>query len=119
MLRTAQKLTLGSSRYFARDAVAPPQASVVNYSYFVPRNTRGNLPVYTDVRNGGTRYQILIRNIDGNANILANDLATSLFEKGSPEASRIKMDIVRSKNLIISGGRWRSHVVEWLKEKGF
>ena len=48
------------------------------YPYFVPRNTRGNLPVYTDVRNGGTRYLVLVRNIDGNASV-STYLAQSEF----------------------------------------
>ncbi len=39
--------------------------------YFVPRNTRGNLPVYTDVRNAGSRHLVLIRNIEGNATVRA------------------------------------------------
>jgi hypothetical protein len=40
-----------------------------SHPYFVPRNTRGNLPVYTDVRNGGSRYLVLVRNVDGNVNV--------------------------------------------------
>ena len=38
-------------------------------AYFVPRNSQGNLPVYTDVRNNGGRYFVLVRNIDGNAEV--------------------------------------------------
>lgn len=37
--------------------------------YFVRRNTKGSIPVYTDIRNGGTRYQVLIRNVEGNADV--------------------------------------------------
>lgn len=48
------------------ESLRPPSTQ---YSYFVPRNTRGNLPVYTDVRNGGTRYLVMIRNVDGNTNV--------------------------------------------------
>lgn len=35
--------------------------------YVVPRNTKGKLPVYTDIRNGGTRKLLLIRNVEGDA----------------------------------------------------
>lgn len=51
--------------------------------------------------------------------LLAKDLSTTLFERDSPEASRLKIEIVRSKNLIISGGHWKNDVMEWLKKKGF
>ncbi|PFH50061.1 hypothetical protein AMATHDRAFT_125960, partial [Amanita thiersii Skay4041] len=91
----------------------------VQYPYFVPRNTRGNLPVYTDIRNAGSRYITLIRNVDGNATSLAKDLAYSLFEPNSPELQRIKVDIVRGKHLVITGGDWKHQIVDWLKKKGF
>ncbi|KAF9458650.1 mitochondrial large subunit ribosomal protein-domain-containing protein [Collybia nuda] len=100
-------------------AVDPSQPRTVQYPYFVPRNTRGNLPVYTDVRNGGTRYLVTIRNVDGNANLLAKDLSMSLFQQNSSEATRLKIEIVRSKNLIISGGHWKNDIMEWLQKKGF
>jgi len=47
-------------------------AAALNHSarpYFVPRNTRGNIPVYSDVRNAGGRYLVLIRNIEGNVSV--------------------------------------------------
>jgi len=88
-------------------------------AYFVPRNSRGNLPVYTDVRNNGDRHFVIVRNVDGSAEVLAKDLEISLFAGGSEESARIKIQTVRSKDLIISGGRWKNHVVEWLKAKGF
>lgn len=71
-LRTlAVPLPLRTLRHYTQAAVAVEslQPPAIRYPYFVPRNTRGNLPVYTDVRNGGTRYLVMIRNIDGNANV--------------------------------------------------
>ncbi|KAF5387041.1 hypothetical protein D9615_001656 [Tricholomella constricta] len=113
-------------RCFAHRAVvsatapnAAPMPVSVKFPYFIPRNTRGNLPVYTDVRNGGSRYLVLVRNVDGNVDRLAKELRTKLFPKDSPEASRLNIEIVRSKNLVITGGRWKNDVVEFLKEKGF
>jgi len=88
-------------------------------AYFVPRNSRGNLPVYTDVRNNGARHFVLVRNIDGSAEVLAKDLENSLFANESENRARIKIQTIRSKDLIISGGRWKNHVIEWLKAKGF
>ncbi|KAM6500659.1 Ribosomal protein L49/IMG2 [Amanita muscaria] len=100
-------------------SVAPRAQHLVHHPYFVPRNSRGNLPVYTDIRNAGTRYLVLVHNIDGNANSLARDLQTSLFERSSHESQRMNVEVVRGKNLIITGGRWKHHIVKWLKAKGF
>ncbi|KAF9072928.1 mitochondrial large subunit ribosomal protein-domain-containing protein [Rhodocollybia butyracea] len=95
------------------------QRTSVHYPYFVPRNSNGSLPVYTDIRNGGTRFLLSIRNIDGDASALANSLSTELFAPGSPEAMKLQISVVRSKHLIIQGGKWKHNVVEWLVKKGF
>jgi large subunit ribosomal protein L49 len=50
---------------------------------------------------------------------LANDIKTSLFPQGSPEAERLKLDIIRQRHLVLRGGKWKHNVVEWLKQKGF
>ncbi|KIM49280.1 hypothetical protein M413DRAFT_438461 [Hebeloma cylindrosporum] len=89
------------------------------HSYFVPRNTKGNLPVYTDVRNAGGRYLVLIRNVEGNVSALAKDLSNSLFEQDSDAAARLKIQINQSKHLTITGGRWKNEVLEWLRREGF
>jgi len=111
------RLARTNIRYLYQASAVLP--STKKPAYFVPRNSQGNLPVYTDVRNNGGRYFVLVRNIDGNAEILADDLKNSLFANGSEDRARIKIQTVRSKNLIISGGRWKNHVIEWLKAKGF
>ena len=53
------------------------------------------------------------------AKALVNDLTQSLFPQGSPEAERIKVYALRSKHVVLSGGRWKHDIVEWLKGKGF
>jgi hypothetical protein len=66
-----------STRFYSQAAATtrvlaaprPSSPALVHYPYFLPRNSQGNLPVYTDVRNGGSRYLVLIRNIDGNADV--------------------------------------------------
>lgn len=50
---------------------------------------------------------------------LANDIKASLFPQGSPEAGRLKLDIVRQQHIVLRGGRWKHHVTSWLKDKGF
>ncbi|KAF9789845.1 hypothetical protein BJ322DRAFT_979385, partial [Thelephora terrestris] len=87
--------------------------------YSIQRNSRGSIPVYTDVRNAGTRYLVLIRNVEGNVNALANDIKASLFPHGSPEAERLKLDIVRQRHIVLRGGKWKHRVMGWLKDKGF
>lgn len=70
-----------SSRYYSQQAVVgtregasnPTQQlhspKLVRYPYYVPRNTRGSLPVYSDIRNNGTRVLVLIRNVEGNVEV--------------------------------------------------
>ncbi|KAG6874286.1 hypothetical protein C0995_001511 [Termitomyces sp. Mi166 len=98
-------------------STAAPKPAL-KYPFFVARNSRGNLPVYTDVRNGGTRYLVLVRNIDGKPDALASELSRNLFPKDSPEAARIQVEVHRS-NIIVKGGRWKNDVVKFLQEKGF
>lgn len=123
-----------------RSLSSPTQHSVVHQPYFVPRNSNGSLPVYTDIRNGGTRFLLTIRNIDGNITVIgfvryrsslrtdqtlwkafAKEFSDGLFPPGSPEASRLKVSVSRSKHLIIQGGtgRWKHNIIDWLLQKGF
>jgi len=37
--------------------------------YFVERTTNGMLPVYSDIRNGGTQVLTLVRKIQGDAEV--------------------------------------------------
>jgi len=89
------------------------------HHYIVPRNGQGSLPVYTDIRNAGSRYLVLVRNIEGDATALAKDLSQTLFQPHSPEAVRMKVRVLRSRHLIITGGRWKHQVMQWLTQKGF
>ncbi|KAJ4467475.1 mitochondrial large subunit ribosomal protein-domain-containing protein [Lentinula edodes] len=104
-----------------RSLSSPTQQPLVHQPYFVPRNSNGSLPVYTDIRNGGTRLLLTIRNIDGNITAFAKELSDGLFPPGSPEASRLKVSVSRSKHLIIQGGtgRWKHNIIDWLLQKGF
>jgi large subunit ribosomal protein L49 len=71
------------------------------------------------VRNNGGRYLVLIRNVEGNVNALVKHLKQQLFEPGSEEAARLKIEVNQSKHLVITGGHWQKQVVEFLKQKGF
>jgi large subunit ribosomal protein L49 len=50
---------------------------------------------------------------------LATDLASSLFPDGDPQASRLKIKVVNSKHVVLTGGRWKNKVVDWLTSRGF
>lgn len=57
-------------RFLASDATSSPASpSQSQHPYLVPRNSRGTLPVYSDVRSGGARYLISIRNVEGNIKV--------------------------------------------------
>ncbi|TDL27279.1 hypothetical protein BD410DRAFT_681434, partial [Rickenella mellea] len=92
----------------------------VTLPYFVPRNSRGSLPVHSLIRNGGSRYQIQIKHIQGNILKFRDDLAHSLFRPHSGEAARLKTEVQASRSrILLSGGRWKTQVVDWLKQNGF
>ncbi|KAI0781066.1 mitochondrial large subunit ribosomal protein-domain-containing protein [Trametes elegans] len=105
------------------ETVPPPPArgseGAVALPYRVPRNSNGSVPVYTDIRNGGTRYLVLIRNVQGSVDALAKDLKSSLFPPGSDEAARLKISTTHSRHVTLSGGRWKTHVLRWLASRGF
>lgn len=114
-------------------------------AYHVPRNARGSIPVYTDIRNAGSRHLTLIRNIEGDANVsvlfhliiftlvlfshpltlhrspqaLAQDLQSSLHPKGSYEARRMRVHVLHNKHVALAGGLWKNEVIRWLVGRGF
>ncbi|KAL1947707.1 hypothetical protein VTO73DRAFT_13431 [Trametes versicolor] len=94
-------------------------AAAADLPYRVRRNSHGAVPVYTDIRNGGTRYLVQIRNVEGNVDALAHDLKNSLFPAGTREAERMKVDTIRQRHVVLSGGRWKADVLRWLAERGF
>ncbi|KAI0646928.1 mitochondrial large subunit ribosomal protein-domain-containing protein [Trametes meyenii] len=103
----------------AADPVPPPPAAQANLLYRVSRNSRGSIPVYTDIRNGGTRHLTLIRNVEGSVDALAQDLQRSLFPAESSEAQRMKVHTTHQRHVVLSGGRWKGEVVRWLARQGF
>jgi len=87
-------LSARHSRFFASNTASGPLPPSHRHTYFVPRNSRGSLPVYSDVRNGGTQYLISVRNVDGNIKALADDLLRDLSDlQSSTESSLIKARI--------------------------
>ncbi|KAI0295562.1 hypothetical protein BC826DRAFT_909067 [Russula brevipes] len=104
------------SRLFASNAAAGPAPPSHRPPYFVPRNSRGSLPIYPDIRNGGSRYLISVRNVEGNIKALADDLLRDLSDPKSP---LVKARITRSKHLVLSGLRQKHAVLDWFIRHGF
>jgi len=127
------------SRFFASDTASGSAPPSHRHTYFVPRNSRGSLPVYSDVRNGGTQYLISVRSVQGNIKVcdpvphdrslshlpssqkaLSDDLLRDLSDpKSTTESSLIKARITRSKQLVLSGLRRKHAVLDWLVRQGF
>ncbi|QRV90005.1 hypothetical protein RhiJN_18023 [Ceratobasidium sp. AG-Ba] len=94
---------------------ASADIKTVRYPYFVARqSTSGRLPVYNEFR-AGTKATTLIRNVDGNAGALRNDLLTSLFDS----ARRPPKIIIRHGKHVEIQGTWRELVAQWLLSRGF
>ncbi|SPC63525.1 related to IMG2 - mitochondrial ribosomal protein of the large subunit [Ustilago sp. UG-2017b] len=83
----------------------------VKYSYFVPRvgKTLDSLPVYTDIRNGGTRTITELRKIQGSIEDLKTDLSVFLAETyatADPELNNVESPLkVNKKPLRPRAGR--------------
>ncbi|KAJ2162147.1 mitochondrial 54S ribosomal protein img2 [Coemansia sp. RSA 552] len=92
-------------------AATAPQPQSIAYPYFVRRTRFQSLPVYTDIRNGRTRRQTIVRRIDGDVQALGADIAA---EFGS--------DVVAVKNVsrqVVIKGDLSREVREWLTQRGF
>ena len=50
---------------------------------------------------------------------LVRDIKQTLFEPGTPEAERLRVDTVRGRHVVLSGGFFKTQVVQWLVSKGF
>ncbi|KAI8324160.1 hypothetical protein GQ54DRAFT_296315 [Martensiomyces pterosporus] len=105
--RTSLTLTCLFFAYFLLAVVSEPAV----YPYFIHRTRFQSLPVYTDIRNGGTRKLTLVRRIEGDLEALRSDLSKAL-DDGSIQIKGV------SRQLVIKGDRL-SEVRAWLTKKGF
>lgn len=69
LLKSVSRPLSASRAYSAAPLATPAPQNTVRYPYYVPRNSRGSLPVYTDIRNGGSRFLISVRNVQGNVDV--------------------------------------------------
>ncbi|KDQ60649.1 hypothetical protein JAAARDRAFT_31619 [Jaapia argillacea MUCL 33604] len=119
MLTTFRRITSQAPYWRYYSQAASTQPALVRYPYFVSRNSRGSLPVYSDIRNGGGRYFIIVKDVDGDLNALAHDLRRTLFPAASEESTRLRIEVKDSRQVIITGGRIKNVIVQWLQDRGF
>ncbi|GAA5971248.1 hypothetical protein JCM11641_008281 [Rhodosporidiobolus odoratus] len=95
-------------------AVASPSAP----KYYVPRSRFGELPVYSDVKNAGTKYLTVIRRAEGDVEALRRDLSAFLSPSSSPSNATSFWTKPQARQVIIKGD-WVRETKEWLAAKGF
>ncbi|GAA5861880.1 hypothetical protein JCM1840_006862 [Sporobolomyces johnsonii] len=88
---------------------APSEAAL---RYFVPRSRFGELPVYADIRNGGSRYLTVVRKVQGDLDALHRDLKSSL---SGATISHLKPHCQQ----IVLKGDWVRETKAFLASRGF
>ncbi|GAA5850763.1 hypothetical protein JCM9279_003912 [Rhodotorula babjevae] len=92
-------------------APAPAQESVQDkLAYFVPRTAHGELPVYTDYKNGGSRVLTIVRKAQGDVEALRADLAEYLTAPSLVKAAQ---------GQVVFSGDYVRETKEWLAARGF
>ncbi|GAA5873986.1 hypothetical protein JCM3774_004059 [Rhodotorula dairenensis] len=99
----ADASTSGLSSTPPHSELAPP--------YFVPRTAGGELPVYSDIRNGGSRVYTIVRKTRGNLAALQHDLASYLTD--------VPSHVKPAAGQVVLRGDWVRETKEWLAAKGF
>jgi large subunit ribosomal protein L49 len=81
--------------------------------YHVERTKSNNFPVYADYKSHRTLKLTMVRRITGDAHSLCRELASELgLEKG-------KYSVKHPANIVVLKGKFKTKVVEFLRNKGF
>ncbi|ORY04815.1 hypothetical protein K493DRAFT_296788 [Basidiobolus meristosporus CBS 931.73] len=89
----------------------PKNELPADIKYFVKRTSGKSLPVYSDIKNGGTRFLTIVRRVEGDLDKLRQDLSTV--------APSEYITINRRTSQIVVKGNYVREVRKWLTEKGF
>ncbi|BEI86998.1 hypothetical protein CcaverHIS002_0703440 [Cutaneotrichosporon cavernicola] len=117
-----------STRVFARaysvQAAAPVAAAPTprprTLGYLVARSEQGNLPVYTEYRNGRSNRLTVVRKISGDVGALRNDIAQYLADGHiDPLKAPPKVYIRPTSGHVEIKGHWAEEIKEWLAMRGF
>ncbi|KAF2399998.1 hypothetical protein EJ06DRAFT_582581 [Trichodelitschia bisporula] len=92
------------------------QVTASQLPYFVGRSPSRQLPVYTDLKSGGTRKETRIRKITGDIRALRDDLADYLKTQKVRDADCVISSINQQ---IVVKGHLKLQISRFLEEKGF
>jgi large subunit ribosomal protein L49 len=81
--------------------------------YHVSRTHTNNLPVYHDVRSGGTRIETIVRKVHGNPQALLKDISDALGLQA------VKAYVKHPAGHVIFAGRYKAQIEEFLLKRGF
>ncbi|KAG0071261.1 mitochondrial large subunit ribosomal protein-domain-containing protein [Linnemannia elongata] len=95
----------------AAPAVSATKTTTLPRTYFVERTKAGQLPVYSEFKNAGTRPLTIIRKIQGNATALKTDLLVTY--------PNTEIRVNERSNQVILKGLVMDDVRQWLTVKGF
>ncbi|KAF9918926.1 hypothetical protein BX616_004198 [Lobosporangium transversale] len=114
---TATTTTTGIDSLSASASTASTTSTTVKFksplprSYFVERTKSGQLPVYSEFRNAGSRTLTVIRKIQGNAKALRTDILETY------PGTEVRVN--DRNNHVILKGLVMDDVRQWLTAKGF
>ncbi|KAF9907112.1 hypothetical protein EC991_011330 [Linnemannia zychae] len=108
---SAASLDAAATSTVTATPAATSNATKLPRTYFVERTKAGQLPVYSEFKNAGTRPLTIIRKIQGNATALKTDLLTTY-----PGA---EVRVNERSNQVILKGLVMDDVRQWLTVKGF
>ncbi|KAF2481939.1 mitochondrial large subunit ribosomal protein-domain-containing protein [Neohortaea acidophila] len=94
-------------------APLPPAECAPNLAYFVTRTRNNELPVYHDSKRGGNMKLTLVRKIDGEVEVLRDQLRARLHLK---KEDCIVNPITRQ---VVMKGHWKPEVANFLRERQF
>ncbi|KAG2174566.1 hypothetical protein INT44_006829 [Umbelopsis vinacea] len=96
-----------SKRLYSTEASSP--------NYIITRtDASGALPVYLDIKNGGTRSLTIIRRVQGDAEALRQEVA-ALF----PDTPKNFVTVNPINNQVVIKGSYVNDIKQWLAQKGF
>ncbi|KAF9335187.1 54S ribosomal protein L49, mitochondrial [Linnemannia elongata] len=95
----------------AAPAVSATKTTTLPRTYFVERTKAGQLPVYSEFKNAGSRPLTIIRKIQGNATALKTDLLVTY--------PNTEIRVNERSNQVILKGLVMDDVRQWLTVKGF
>ncbi|KAK3817897.1 MAG: mitochondrial large subunit ribosomal protein-domain-containing protein [Linnemannia elongata] len=110
-LDAAASTTATSTSAAAAPAVSATKTTTLPRTYFVERTKAGQLPVYSEFKNAGTRPLTIIRKIQGNATALKTDLLVTY--------PNTEIRVNERSNQVILKGLVMDDVRQWLTVKGF